>query len=575
MKQTVGTRIAAGFGLALAIFAVVGAMSYRSTAQLIEAEGLHRHTYEVLAARDDVSSALKDVGLALRGYMISGDERQLERFNGSLAEIERQAQELRVLVADNPEQLQRVDRMIKLSRDYVVFAKEVAELRQAKGLAPAAQLFGSEGTRKLFEGMREVTQEIQRTEEATLKQRTERTHSDAEWAKRSIVVGTAVAFLLAALMGWLIARSVTRPLRDLTQVAERVTLGDLDVQVPQQLRDDEIGLLAKAFDRMMQSLRGMAKTAELIAAGDLRSAVQSHSGSDVLSSAFARMSGDLRAQVSSLVEAAGTLTSVANEIVASTSQLTASASETAAAVSETTTTAEELRQTAQLASQKARQVSDEAQKMVQVSQSGRKSAGDATAGMARIRHQMDAIAASMLRLSEQSQAIGQIIAAVEDLASQSNLLAVNAAIEAAKAGEHGKGFAVVAQEIKSLAEQSRQATGQVRTILGDIQKATGAAVMATEEGGKAVDGGTRQTELAGESIQALSGSTAEAAQAMTQIAVSSQQQLAGVGQVVAAMDSIRESSTQNVASAKQLETAARNLNDVGAQLQHLVGRYKT
>jgi methyl-accepting chemotaxis protein len=266
---------------------------------------------------------------------------------------------------------------------------------------------------------------------------------------------------------------------------------------------------------------------------------------------------------------------VANEIVASTSQLTASASETAAAVSETTTTAEELRQTAQLASQKARQVSDEAQKMVQVSQSGRKSAGDATAGMARIRHQMDAIAASMLRLSEQSQAIGQIIAAVEDLASQSNLLAVNAAIEAAKAGEHGKGFGVVAQEITRLAEQSRQATAQVRSILGDIQKATGAAVMATEEGGKAVDGGTRQTELAGESIQALSGSTAEAAQAMTQIAVSSQQQLAGVGQVVAAMDSIRESSTQNVASAKQLESAARNLNDVGAQLQHLVGRYKT
>ena len=97
----------------------------------------------------------------------------------------------------------------------------------------------------------------------------------------------------------------------------------------------------------------------------------------------------------------------------------------------------------------------------------------------RIREQMEAIAESMVRLSEQGQAIGQIIATVEDLAAQSNLLAVNASIEAAKAGEHGKGFGVVAQEVKSLAEQSKQATNQVRTILSDIQKATTAAVMAT------------------------------------------------------------------------------------------------
>src|SRR3982074_1011373 len=111
---------------------------------------------------------------------------------------------------------------------------------------------------------------------------------------------------------------------------------------------------------------------------------------------------------------------------------------------------------------------------------------------------MEAIAESMMRLSEQTQTIGQIIATVEDLAAQSNLLAVNAAIEAAKAGEHGKGFSVVAQEVKSLGEQSRQATTQVRTILSDVQKATTTAVMATEQGSKAVEAGTRQTEAAGE-----------------------------------------------------------------------------
>jgi methyl-accepting chemotaxis protein len=105
-------------------------------------------------------------------------------------------------------------------------------------------------------------------------------------------------------------------------------------------------------------------------------------------------------------------------------------------------------------------------------------------GMKKIQTQMESIAESVVKLSEQSQAIGEIIASVNDLAEQSNLLAVNAAIEAAKAGEQGKGFAVVAQEVKSLAEQSKQATSQVRTIFNDIQKATTAAVLATEQGAR-------------------------------------------------------------------------------------------
>jgi len=128
---------------------------------------------------------------------------------------------------------------------------------------------------------------------------------------------------------------------------------------------------------------------------------------------------------------------------------------------------------------------------------------------------MESIAESIVRLSEQSQAIGEIIATVNDLAEQSNLLAVNAAIEATKVGEQGKGFVVVAQEIKSLATQSKEATAQVRTLLGDIQKATSAAVLATEQGNKAVEAGVKQTAEAGDSIRLLADSVNEAAQAAT------------------------------------------------------------
>ncbi|MHB0975325.1 MAG: protoglobin domain-containing protein [Thiobacillus sp.] len=270
-------------------------------------------------------------------------------------------------------------------------------------------------------------------------------------------------------------------------------------------------------------------------------------------------------------EAVSVLSSSSAEILATTTQVASGAAETATAVSETTATVEEVKQTAQLASQKARYVSDSAQKASQVSQSGRRSVDEAIQGMNRIQEQMESIAGSIVRLSEQSQAIGEIIATVNDLAEQSNLLAVNAAIEAAKAGEQGKGFAVVAQEVKSLAEQSRQATGQVRAILGDIQKATSAAVLATEQGNRAVEAGVRQTGETGEAIRHLAESINEAAQAATQIAASSQQQMVGMDQVAQAMENIRQASVQNVAGTRQAEVAAQGLHELGQKLGALIG----
>jgi len=146
--------------------------------------------------------------------------------------------------------------------------------------------------------------------------------------------------------------------------------------------------------------------------------------------------------------------------------------------------------------------------------------------------------------------------------------------EAARAGEQGKAFAVVAQEIKSLAEQSKQATTQVRTILNDVQKATSAAVMATEQGSKAVEAGVKQSAQAGEAIRVLAESSTEAVQAATQIVASSQQQVVGMNQIGTAMENVNQAGAETAASMKQAETAAKNLHELGQKLKGMVEQFK-
>jgi len=163
-----------------------------------------------------------------------------------------------------------------------------------------------------------------------------------------------------------------------------------------------------------------------------------------------------------------------------------------------------------------------------------------------------------------------LIATVNDVAEQSNLLAVNAAIEAAKAGEAGRGFAVVAAEVKALAEQSKQATAQVRGILGEIQRATQAAVMAAEQGVKASEAGAGVAGRAGEAIRLLSESLTESAQAAQQIVVSVEQQSVGMDQVALAMQNIQQASAQNLASTRQVDRAAQDLNELARELTALV-----
>jgi methyl-accepting chemotaxis protein len=378
----------------------------------------------------------------------------------------------------------------------------------------------------------------------------EAAQAKAESAIKVLAIIGAATVIAAICLSLLLNMFIAVPISIITRAADQLAVGELEIDLPHIDSVDEVGALSKSFQTMAESWRDTARIAGRVAEGDLTVYLKPRSENDALASAFDQMVRNTADITSEFKSAVSIVSTAVGDILVSVHQSTVGASETAAAAAQTTTTVEEVRQTSVLANQKARQVSDSAQQTAQITQDGRKATEDVIEGMKRIREQMDSIAEAMIRLSEKSQSISEIITTVDDLAKQSNLLAVNASIEAAAAGEFGKGFGVVAQEVKNLAEQSKQSTAEVRHMLTEMQQATNAAAMATELGGKAVDSAIRQSQQAGLSISVLAGSVHESALAAKQIAVSNNQQLAGVDQV-----------------------AAHRLNEIAIKLKLLVDRY--
>jgi len=257
-------------------------------------------------------------------------------------------------------------------------------------------------------------------------------------------------------------------------------------------------------------------------------------------------------------------------ILDATSRQIAMANEQDAVVTETTATVNEVRATVTETAERAQSVAETAQFSVDISKTGSDAVSETISGMDVIRRRVEDIADNILVLSEHTQQIGEIIATVNNLADQSRMLALNASVEAARAGEEGKGFAVVAMEVRNLADQNRDATVQVREILGEIQRATNSAVMVTEEGSKGVDSGQQLVNKAGGSIRELAKAIEEAAMAAMQIAASTRQQTIGMDQLTQAMRTIKHATTETVSSTMQVEASVQRLREAAESVNEVL-----
>jgi methyl-accepting chemotaxis protein len=349
-----------------------------------------------------------------------------------------------------------------------------------------------------------------------------------------VFLGCAAALLALVAYTFVVRTIVVRPLRELTRATESlVRKGDLTQTVRIRSRD-EIGQLIAAVVAKFEPLRSIPT--------GIRDSTQQ------LADSVAKLS-------------------------ASTHEQGETVTRQAAALHQTQVTAEEIRQTSSLAAQKAQTVLEYAERAESVSRTGEVSVGQSLSALRDIRVQVEEIAQRISSLGERAIRIGQVTQTVKDLADQSNMLALNAAIEAVRSGEHGKGFGVVAREIRSLADQSIQATKQVREMLEDISEAIRGAVAITEKGSQRIDAGLAQVKTSGEKLSELSNIVKDNSQAVRQINSAVGQQNEAIAQILAALTDQSSLMRDTMTRLKATDGAVTIISNVSKSLVQIVEHF--
>lgn len=418
------------------------------------------------------------------------------------------------------------------------------------------------------------------------------------------LLSSQVALVIAAIIAMWLARFITNPLLEMVEVTNLIAReGDLTKRMIARY-PDEVGVMADSFNVLIGSLDGMANTAQEISQGNLTVQVEPKSEQDGLGNAFHRMVASLREIVRSVADNAVELTKSAAELSdasqqarSATDQITSamqdmavSAQEESESISRAANSVDQMAsaidgvakgaQDQSLSVEKASLVTDQINTAIQqvaqnansvangsasaaeAAQNGTLTVEDTLGGMQRIKEKVGAASDRIQEMGQRSQEIGAIVLTIEEIASQTNLLALNAAIEAARAGEHGKGFAVVADEVRKLAERSTLATKEIATLITGIQNTVVDVVEAMNEGTREVELGVTSANKAGEALvhiqeatEAVNHQADLASQAAAQIEQASQELVVAVESVSAVVEENTAATEEMAATSNEVATS--------------------
>jgi len=534
-KLSLKMKLGVGFGVLLAILIAMGVVSYFSVRRVTELSDTVdlRGEKQLLAA--DIRSSLDSEKVYLGGFLFTGSEQERNRFQesaGRLTDIMGTLEQL--LTTEEDRRL--FGKMRHATEQYNSMVQRVYDLRSAGKTKEAVDLlFGAEATAARDEADQSVPDFMDYQGRINTADRTQQAVSESRsmvWIAGLAVGGLLVGLPLATLIGRSVAGSVSRMVAVVQDIAEGE--GDLTKRLA-ITSQDELGELAKWFNVFLDKLHSVIS------------------------------------QVSATAEQ---VASASEEISANATEM-ASGSETQKdQVHQVATAMQEMSATVHEVSENCNKASESAHKASETAWEGGAIVGDTLTLMHSIADSVRETAKSVQQLGSRSDQIGKIVGVIDDIADQTNLLALNAAIEAARAGEQGRGFAVVADEVRKLAERTTKATKEIAEMIQTVQAETRGAVDKMQSGTQQVEKGVEATAKAGGSLKQIIGQAEHVGEMVTHIATAATEQSSATEQVNANMDQISKLVAESAEGAQQSAKACEQLSGLAFELQNLVSRFK-
>jgi len=533
----IGVRLGAAFCVIVLMMLIIGGFAITRMGQLDTQIGnLVEDKFPKTVLLNDIDRQVNLVARAIRNIIIigSGDE---------IAKEEKRITEAREKISKSLDELAKIVR----SDTGKAHLKSVTDARDTyiRALNETIRLINSGDKEKARQEMLSSLRAAQNAYLVSIEKMNEYQTKEVEkvakqadenvMQTRIIIIGVlAAATILSIILALFIMRSITRPLAELVQMNMRLADGDLSIKIA-VTGADEVGQLAESSRQVVTNLRNI---------------------------------------ITHVSDTANQVASAALQLQSTASQIATGAEEVASQTSTVATASEEMAATSSDIAHNCSLAADSSKLTSESATHGGAVVQETIAGMSRIAEQVRHSAETVEKLGTRSEQIGEIIGTIEDIADQTNLLALNAAIEAARAGEQGRGFAVVADEVRALAERTTRATKEISEMIKAIQHETRVAVRAMEDGVVEVEKGAESSQRSGEALETILRQIGEVSMQINQIATAAEEQTATTGEITTNIQQVTDVVHETARGAHETATAASQLSSNAVILQELVRKFR-